>query len=74
MIPERSPHGTDCQNLSHSYKCDCSQTGFEGDHCETDVLECGSNPCQHGGRCIDQVNGYLCLCWPGKTFLFSEVL
>lgn len=53
--------------MSRSYECDCSETGFEGDHCETDIPECASNPCQHGGRCVDQVKGYVCVCWPGKT-------
>ena len=29
--------------------------------------ECTSNPCQNGGRCIDQYNGYLCQCSTGWT-------
>ena len=35
----------------------------------TDVDECASAPCQNGGTCIDQVNGYLCHCEPGFTDL-----
>lgn len=33
-----------------------------GKRCELDIDECGSNPCQHGGTCIDQLNGYRCSC------------
>ena len=35
----------------------------------TDTDECASGPCQNGGTCIDQVNGYLCQCAPGYTDL-----
>ncbi len=28
--------------------------GFEGHQCEIDINECGSNPCTHGGRCIEK--------------------
>ena len=34
-----------------------------------DVDECASGPCQNGGTCVDQVNGYLCQCAPGYTDL-----
>ena len=37
--------------------------------CFTDIDECASAPCQNGGTCIDQVNGYLCQCAPGYTDL-----
>jgi hypothetical protein len=30
-----------------------------------DISECSSNPCQNGGRCTDQVNGYSCTCVAG---------
>ena len=28
----------------------------------TDIDECASHPCQHGGTCTDRVNGYTCTC------------
>ena len=31
----------------------------------SDIDECASAPCQNGGTCVDQVNGYLCQCPPG---------
>lgn len=33
-------------------------SGFEGSRCESDADECASDPCQNGGACADQVNGY----------------
>ena len=33
----------------------------------TGIDECASNPCQHGGTCVDAVNGYTCVCVAGWT-------
>ena len=28
----------------------------------SDFNECSSNPCQHGGKCIDRRDGFVCVC------------
>ena len=33
-----------------------------GHQCETDIDECASDPCPQDSPCLDQVNGYYCLC------------
>ncbi|XP_067845710.1 protein crumbs homolog 1 [Heptranchias perlo] len=43
------------------YICKC-QHGFTGSHCEMDVNECDSNPCQNGGTCQNTVESYICHC------------
>ena len=37
--------------------------------CETEILECASDPCQNGAKCEEQINGYMCNCTDGKIFL-----
>ena len=32
-----------------------------------DINECSSSPCVNGGTCVDQVNGYVCICKPGYS-------
>ena len=32
-----------------------------------DINECSSNPCNNGGTCIDQDDGFECKCHPGYT-------
>ncbi|CAH1245322.1 NOTCH2 [Branchiostoma lanceolatum] len=54
------------EDREDGYHCNCP-SGFKGRFCETDINECGSNPCQNGGRCTDRVNGYSCVCRPGYT-------
>ena len=33
----------------------------------SDINECSSSPCQHGGSCADAVNGYVCSCRIGYS-------
>ena len=40
-----------------------------------DISECDSDPCENGGNCTDDVNGYTCSCangWTGSECQFSE--
>jgi len=48
------------------YTCKCA-AGYRGVNCEIESNECNSNPCQHGGRCVDQLNNYTCICPPGYS-------
>ena len=38
----------------------------------SDIKECISSPCQHGATCVDDVNGYSCICADGWTGVFCE--
>uniref|UniRef100_A0A8C8RJA8 Crumbs cell polarity complex component 2 n=1 Tax=Pelusios castaneus TaxID=367368 RepID=A0A8C8RJA8_9SAUR len=49
------------------YWCDCSDTGYEGEHCELEILECASQPCLNNATCLEGVTNYSCACWPGYT-------
>ncbi|CAK8682412.1 unnamed protein product [Clavelina lepadiformis] len=44
--------------------CMCKD-GFEGDYCQNNVDDCGSNPCENGATCIDGVNKWSCQCVEG---------
>ena len=38
-----------------------------------DVDECASVPCQNGGNCIDEINGFTCQCSEGVTGFLCEI-
>ena len=41
----------------------------------TDVNECESSPCKHGGTCVDLVEGFRCNCphgWEGNVCQLGE--
>jgi len=68
-------YSVNCCCCISRYTCECV-AGYEGANCERETIECNSNPCQHGGRCIDGLNNYTCMCQPGYAgqWLFCFVL
>nr|CAD7258850.1 unnamed protein product [Timema shepardi] len=67
FVYQSSPcqHGSECIDGINSYSCNCTDTGFEGAHCELNIDDCVSNPCTHGARCIDGIKDYYCECFAG---------
>uniref|UniRef100_A0A667WCI4 EGF-like domain-containing protein n=1 Tax=Myripristis murdjan TaxID=586833 RepID=A0A667WCI4_9TELE len=45
--------------------------GYTGQHCETDINECYSDPC-HYGTCKDGLASFTCYCRPGYTGRLCE--
>ena len=46
---------------SHPYTCQC-QPGYTGEHCEVEIDDCESSPCENNSTCVDQVGTYKCIC------------
>lgn len=38
-----------------------------------DINECESAPCEHDGKCVDDVNGYSCQCKPGYSDVHCNI-
>ena len=57
----------ECIDGINEYFCNCTDTGFEGVHCEINIDECllNGDPCQNEATCIDLINEYQCQCHPG---------
>uniref|UniRef100_A0A8C5ILB4 Neurogenic locus notch homolog protein 2 n=1 Tax=Junco hyemalis TaxID=40217 RepID=A0A8C5ILB4_JUNHY len=45
----------------------CAQALFSpaGPRCNVDIDECTSSPCHNGGTCVNEVNGFRCVCPEG---------
>ena len=44
-----------------TFSCNCT-SGWTGPTCSEDIDFCASQPCMHGGTCIDTGDGYTCMC------------
>lgn len=49
-----------------------SVQGYSGDYCEFASTACDSNPCQYGGTCHPQSDGYMCTCPAGAAGINCE--
>jgi len=53
-----------CVNTAAGFECACVD-GYGGMYCDEAEKECeihGESPCPPGTRCVDQANGFLCMC------------
>ncbi|KAH3795500.1 protein crumbs homolog 1-like [Dreissena polymorpha] len=53
-----------CTTFTVPYRCNCSNTGFQGGTCNVDTDECVGNEfaCEHGGICVNTLGNYTCDC------------
>ena len=79
MVEGRCKNGGTCTDDANdaslafdTYACTCVG-GYKGKHCEIEIDECAVTPCQHGGSCVDKVNGYTCSCMNGYEGKDCEV-
>lgn len=66
-VDPECPPNSDCggpAGVCFNSTC-CCNSGYIGEFCLVEINECDSNPCQNGGTCKDEINGYLCQCAPG---------
>ena len=53
-----------CVDDTNAYSCACDD-GYTDVHCDTEIDECSSNPCNSFQRCVDAVNSFSCNCLDG---------
>ena len=69
------PGSQPCKNGGTCFdgRC-CCQPGYTGHLCNTEIIECSSNPCPLGATCLDMVPYYLCICPQGKLHGYKITL
>lgn len=45
-------------------RCECAP-GYAGGSCTENQDDCKDHRCQDGAQCVDEANGYSCLCTQG---------
>jgi len=45
----------------NEYMCEC-KAGFTGINCEENIDDCKMNQCGPNGKCVDLINGHVCMC------------
>lgn len=62
-----------CIDHGNHVTCRCKD-GYGGSNCGVDVDDCETNPCQNGGKCIDKLNKFECLCGKGTRGRLCDVM
>lgn len=44
----------------------CCFVGYTGELCQSEIDHCIQQPCQNGGTCSSNINGFSCQCPEGK--------
>lgn len=52
-------------------RCECVP-GYVGTNCSEDFDDCQDHRCQNNARCLDEVNGYSCLCTEGYRYRWGD--